>query len=162
MLLNSDPLALLWIPITSSRFSDAQFASSCTSVINNYVSEIYSCSIRLQLHVCDYWLRLRDLVLLNSDPLALLWLPVTSARFGVAQFGSSCTSVLTNYVSETKCCSIRIFLHICHYHLPQRDLVLLNSDPLALLWIPITSATFTVAQFGTSCTTVITNYVSEI
>ena len=181
MLLHLDPLALLWLPITSAGFSVAQFGSSCPSVTTNYVSQIKCCSIWILLHFCDYQLRQRDLALLNSDHLALLWLSITSARFSVAQFGSSCTSLITSYLSEFKCCSFRIFLNFlwlpilseikccsirilllfCDYLVPQRDLVLLTSDPLALLWLPITAARFSIAQFWSSCTSVITNHVSE-
>ena len=219
---NSHSLAPLCLPITLARFSVAQFGSSCTCVITDYVSGNKCCSIRILLHFCNYQLRQRDLVLLNSDPLALLCLPITSARSSAAQFGSSCTSVITcyvseiyiaefgfsctsvitSYVSEIQCCSmrillhfcdyqlcqrdfvllnshllnicdqqlphrdlgclVRILLHFCHYQLRQRDLLLLNSGPHALLFLPITSARFSVAQCGSSCTSVITNYVSDI
>ena len=162
VLLYSDPLALLWLPITSARFSVAQFGSCCISVITNYVSEIKCYSIRILLHFCDCLVPLRDSVLLNSDPLARLWLPITSARFSVAQLGSSCTSVITSYVSANWCCSIRILLQFSDYQLLQRDLVLLNSDTIALLWLTIASTRFSVAQFGSTCTSVITNYASEI
>ena len=83
-------------------------------------------------------------------------------EISVAQLGSTCTSVITNYVSEIKFCSIRILLHLCDYQLRQRDIVLLNSDHLALLCLPITAVRLSIVQSGSSCTSVITNYLSEI